>query len=224
MEMVDAGVQRRNMVESQVRPSEISDRRIPRAMESIEREKFLPEALQSLAYLDRSLTLPGRAGSIARSEHAPRILAKLMQAANIQATDVILDVGSASGWSSALLAQIGETVVALECDRDLADRASAMLSQQAIDNVAVVVGPLAEGYPKAGPYDVIVLQGATADAPQTLFEQLKDGGRLVAVVRGSGLGQACCWQRHGTTLAKRICFDANADFLPGFEPVEAFTF
>ncbi len=222
--MVDASEQRHNMVESQIRPSDISDRRIPRAMQSIEREKFLPEALQSLAYLDGSLTLPGRVGSAQRSEHAPRVLAKLMQAANINATDVILDVGAATGWSSALLATIGETVVALESDSELADRAIETQTRLSIDNVAVVTGPLTEGYPKAGPYDVIVLEGAIANPPDTLFEQLKDGGRLVAIVRGRGTGQACCWQRHGATLAKRICFDATAALLPGFEPVEEFSF
>lgn len=221
--MVDAREQRHNMVESQIRPSDISDRRIPHAMRKIEREKFLPEELQSLAYLDGPLALTGRIGSKARVEHAPRVLAKLMQAANISPTDVILDVGAATGWSAALLAQLGETVVALECDSELADKAGVALSQQAIDNVAVVSGPLKQGYAKAGPYDVIVLEGAISDQPDVLLAQLKDGGRLVAVVDAKGMGQACCWQRQGETLAKRICFDATATLLPGFEPVEAFS-
>jgi len=221
--MVDAEQQRHNMVESQVRPSDISDRRIIRAMQSIAREKFLPEALQSLAYLDGALTLPSRAGSGARSEHAPRVMAKLIQAADINATDVILDVGSATGWSSALLATLGETVVALDCDEVLAEQATKALSDLSIDNVAVVTGPLADGYTKAGPYDVIMLGGAIAAPSQALFEQLKDGGRLVAVMQNGGMGQACCWLRRGTTLSKRICFDAVAPFLPGFDPVVEFS-
>lgn len=221
--MVDAEQQRHNMVESQVRPSDISDRRIIRAMQSVAREKFLPEALRSLAYLDGALALPGRAGSPLRSEHAPRVMAKLIQAADINATDVILDVGSATGWSSALLATLGETVVALECDELLAEQATQALSDLSIDNVAVVTGPLAAGYAKAGPYDVIMLQGAIASPPQTLFEQLKDGGRLVAILQNGSIGQACCWQRRGTTLSSRVCFDASASFLPGFDPVVEFS-
>lgn len=222
--MADADVQRHNMVESQIRPSDISDRRIIRAMQAVKREKFLPKELRSLAYLDGALPLPGRAGSQPRSEHAPRVLAKLIQAAEINETDVILDVGAATGWSSALLAMIGETVVALECDSDLADGATKALSKRSIDNVAVVTGPLPDGYAKAGPYDVIVLEGAVTAPPEALFEQLKDGGRLVAVMQSGGSGQGCCWRRHGTTIAKRICFDASAAILPGFEAVEEFSF
>ncbi len=221
--MVDAVEQRHNMVESQVRPSDISDRRIIRAMQSIEREKFLPEALRSLAYLDGALPLPGRVGSGGRAEHAPRVLAKLMQAADISATDVILDVGAATGWSSALLATMGETVVALESDDELAQRATKALSELSIDNVAVVTGPLGDGYAKAGPYDVIMLEGSVPSPPDTLFEQLKDGGRLVAIVQSGSTGQACCWLRRGSTISKRICFDAAASFLPGFEPVVEFS-
>ncbi|MCH9764465.1 MAG: protein-L-isoaspartate O-methyltransferase [Alphaproteobacteria bacterium] len=221
--MVDAVEQRHNMVESQIRPSDITDRRIIRAMQSVAREKFVPESVRSLAYQDGALALPTKHGGAKRAEHAPRVLAKLIQEANIKEHDVILDIGAATGYSSALLAQIGETVLALEEDELLAERATATLSDLSIDNVAVVTGPLIAGYPKAGPYDAIILEGAITAAPDHLFPQLKDAGRLVAVVQSNGSGQAMCWQRSGDTIFKRVCFDATATVLPGFEPVAEFS-
>lgn len=221
--MVDRDLQRRNMVESQVRPSEITDRRIMRAMQSVERDKFLPETLQDLAYFDGPLALPSRPGAPTRSELAPRVLAKMIQAAEIAETDVILDVGAGTGWSSALLGQMGETVVALEVDDGLAKRATQTLSELSIDNVAVVEGPLEAGYAQAGPYDVIVIEGGLAEDPQALFNQLKSGGRLVAILHDKGIGKVCCWKRSGDVVSKRVCFDAAAPTLPGFEAVPAFS-
>ena len=219
--MVDAAEQRHNMVESQIRPSDITDRRVVRAMQSIAREEFLPEALRSLAYFDGELALPGNGK---RTELAPRVWAKLMQAAKLSENDVILDVGAATGYSAALLATIGETVVALEEDQELAKTATETLARLSVDNVAVIKGPLNIGYEKAGPYDVIMIEGAVSAPPETLLSQLKDGGRLVAILQTGGTGQACCWQRVGDAFSKRHCFDASAPFLPGFAPVEAFSF
>lgn len=222
--MVDATEQRQNMVASQVRPSEISDRRIIRAMEEIPREAFLPQSLSALAYADAGVPLRTKAGEAPRFELAPRVLAKLVQAADIDETDVVLAVAAGSGYGAAVIAQLCETVIALEEQANLAQTASDTMSDLGIDTVAVVTGPLEAGYEKSGLYDVIVVQGGVGAAPETLLSQLQDGGRLVAILQdGSGVGQACCWRSSGATYSKRVCFDASAHVLPAFARVPQFS-
>lgn len=221
--MVDREEQRLNMVESQVRPSDVTDRRIIRAMLDVAREDFLPDALSSLAYSDVALTLPSTPGAPGRRLLSPRILSKLLQAADLQPHDVVLDVGCAMGYTSALLACIVETVVALDDDKKFVDQATEALAARSADNVAVVIGPLINGYPDAGPFDVIILEGAVAAEPTHVIEQLKDGGRLVAVMKTGPGGKACRWQVTGDHVAKTELFDASADILPGFEVESMFT-
>ena len=220
--MVDAAVQRKNMVESQVRPSDVTDRRILRAMLDIPREAFVPEALRSLAYMDTDVRLlaavPGKA---ARAMLAPRVFARLLNLTALEAGDVVLDVGTGSGYSAAVLARIVRTVVALECDPGLADTARNLLATA--QNVSVVTGGLAAGWPGSGPYDVIILEGGVSDVPEVLRDQLKDGGRLVAVVGENGQHKATLWRRLGANFDQRAAFDAGAPRLPGFGRKPAFS-
>lgn len=221
--MVDAAEQRHNMVESQIRPSEISDRRIIRAMQEIAREPFLPDDLQPFAYADRALQLPVDIGTPPRFELAPRVMAKLIQAADIAETDVVLLVGAASGYAAGLLSRLCDTVIALEEQTNYAKRASDALATLAIDTVAVVTVPLHAGYAQSGPYDVIVVPGAVSHVPAALLSQLKDGGRLVAVLQQKTVGQVCCWRRVDDTYSKHVCFDATVAMLPGFESAPEFS-
>ena len=219
--MIDAALQRKNMVESQVRPSDVTDRRITRAMLAIPREQFVPAQLKSLAYMDNELTLSsGREAP--RALMAPRTFAKLVQLADLAETDIVLDVGCASGYSAAVIAHIAQTVVALECDAGLAAAATRTLSSLHCDNVAVVTGDLAQGYPKEGPYDAIIVEGTVASVPSALLHQLKDGGRLVAVIVDGGVSQAARWRRIGEAFDHVTAFDAPAPPLPGFEHASGF--
>lgn len=223
--MIDARQQRINMVESQVRPSDVTDRRIIRAMLEVPREAFVPPAIASLAYMDDEVTVaPARDGAPARRLMAPRTLAKLLQLADLGPDAVVLDVGCASGYSAAVLARIVETVVALESDPELAEVAARALEQQALDNVAVVTGDLELGYPSEGPYDAIVLEGIVQTVPEHLLDQLKDGGRLVAVVEDGPIGKATVWCRIGSAFSPREAFVAGAPALPGFVKPPAFVF
>jgi protein-L-isoaspartate(D-aspartate) O-methyltransferase len=225
MASVDAAVQRANMVESQVRPSDVTDRRILRAMLDIPREQFVPAHLKQLAYIDDEVPLttsPGGARQ-ARTLMAPRAFARLVQLAEISPSDVVLDVGCASGYSAAVLGKLAETVVALEFDPELAETASRLLSETSYDNVAVVTGELANGYPDEGPYDAIVVEGRVDEVPFSLLDQLKDGGRLVAVLSGRP-SRAVLWRRLGGTFDKYEAFEAAASPLPGFKKPAAFVF
>ncbi len=223
--MSDLSLQRQNMVESQVRPSDVTDRRIPRAMNAVPREAFVSAARRSLAYLDIDLPLdvPGSASS-SRVLLAPRTFAKLLQLASIEPTDVVLDIGCGTGYSSAILGRLAQTVVALESELALAQEATRVLQSLGADNVAVIHGNLPAGYPAEGPFDVMVIEGAVAAVPAPLLGQLKDGGRLVAIVSDGRTGRAAVWQRSGSAVSERDGFDAGAPFLPGFEPVRRFVF
>ncbi len=223
--MSDLSLQRQNMVESQVRPSDVTDRRIPRAMNAVPREAFVSAARRSLAYLDIDLPLdvPGPASS-SRVLLAPRTFAKLLQLASIEPTDVVLDIGCGTGYSSAILGRLAQTVVALESELALAQEATRVLQALGADNVAVIHGSLPVGYPAEGPFDAIVIEGAVASVPDALLGQLKDGGRLVAIVSDGRTGRATLWQRSGSAVSERDGFDAGAPFLPGFEPIRRFVF
>lgn len=222
---MDYATQRKNMVESQVRPSDVTDRRIIRAMLELPRELFAPERFRELAYMDGAvpLTPAGHAGA-RRALLSARVLAKLVQAAEISSTAAVLDIGAGTGYSSALLAQLAGRVVALESDGTLATAARETLRQVGAEAVTVVEGALPQGCPDEGPYDAILIEGAVEVVPPELLDQLKDGGRLVGIVGGRSSGRATVWRRDGTTFGRTTIFDASADVLPGFEEARAFAF
>ncbi len=215
--MTDYTVARRHMVDGQVRTTDVTDLRVISAMLEVPREQFMPATAAALAYLDLDVPV-GASRRLLR----PMVLAKLIQAAELEATDRVLDVGCATGYTAAVLARIVARVVALEQDLGLAKAAGAALSSRA--NVNVVNGTLAEGWPQGGPYDVVVIEGATDVMPQALCQQLKDGGRLACVL-GSGPGsKAMLYRRSGGEVGGRPIFDASAGLLPGFAKTPVFAF
>jgi protein-L-isoaspartate(D-aspartate) O-methyltransferase len=220
--MVDFKQQRIAMVDSQVRPSDVTDRRIVRAMLEVPREEFAPEGVRAIAYMDAALPVtargPGRQG---RYLLPPRTLAKLLQVAEINPDALVLDVGCASGYSTAVLARLAKAVVALEVDSALARQAeSALLG---ILNAIVLRGPLAAGAPAHAPFDVVLLNGSVPEAPAHLLAQLKEHGRLVAVLAEGSFGGAHVWRRAGKGFDAVRVFDASAEPLPGFARQAEFT-
>jgi protein-L-isoaspartate(D-aspartate) O-methyltransferase len=215
--MTDFAAARRHMVDGQIRTTDVTDLRVISAMLEVPRERFMPPASTALAYLDLDVPVGG-----SRRLLKPMVLAKLIQAAELEATDRVLDVGCATGYTAAVLARIASRVVALEQEAGLAKAASDSLSGQ--PNVDVVSGALAAGWAQGAPYDVVVVEGATEVAPQALCHQLKDGGRLVCVL-GSGPGsKAMLYTRSDGEAAGRAIFDASATLLPGFAKIPAFAF
>lgn len=218
--MANLSVQRKNMVESQVRPSDITDRRIPAAMLDVPREAFVPKARESLAYIDTDLPL-----GAGRVLLAPRTLAKLIQLLSPEPGDLVLDVGCATGYSAAILSRLATTVVALEADQALAQEATRVLQSLGVDNAAVVQGPLPAGYPDEGPFDRILVDGAVTEPPKILLGQLKEAGSLAAIlISGQGAGRAVVWQKSGATYSMRDGFDATTAILPGFARSPGFVF
>ena len=221
--MIDCALQRTNMVESQIRTSDVTDRRILRAMAALPRERFVPPSLTALAYMDEAISLYDVTHrGPARRMLSPRTLAKLIQLAQVEPTDRVLNVGAGRGYGAAVLARLAATVVALECDSELAAAAVAALKTE--KNVTVVPGATQTTALAQGVFDVIVLEGAISAAPASLLSQLKVGGRLVAVLNDQGFGRATIWRRQGDTFGQTTAFEAAITPLPGFERAAKFTF
>jgi protein-L-isoaspartate(D-aspartate) O-methyltransferase len=214
---------RQNMVDGQVRPSDVTDLRIIDAMLAVPREAFVPEGRRALAYLDLDLDV-SEGASEKRFLIKPVVTAKMLQAAEIKDTDNVLVAGCATGYTAALVARLAGRVTATEGDPVLAAKAKDVLTQFEVPNVTVGVAPAAEGYPANAPYDVIVLNGATEVTPDRLYRQLKDGGRLVGVFAMTQPPRAMIVTRSHGDFGNRALFDAAVPVLPGLERVPAFVF
>lgn len=220
--MIDFAQARRTMVDGQVRVNDVTDAAVISAMLDVAREKFVPEARASLAYIDDDLCVQEAAGTKpARYLMEPMVLAKLLQALELSVDSNVLDIGGATGYSAAVISRVAGRVVALEEDAALA--ANAKKNVRAA-NVEVVSGKAAAGWPASAPFDAILIGGALEAVPQTLTDQLKDGGRLAAVIRKDGAARAMIFVRSGDHVSARRLFDAAIPPLPGFEAPKTFVF
>lgn len=217
--MADFSGLRTKMVDGQVRTTDVTSLPLLDALLSVPREEFVPAARKSLAYIDEDLEIaPGR------YLMEPSPFARIVQLADIQPGDFVLDVGAGTGYSAAVLSKLAGSVVALEQDPTLAAKAQSVLSALGYDTVAVVEGPLSAGYPAQAPYDVILLEGAVESIPTALFDQLKDGGRLLAVEGHGNSADVRVYVKQGSSVSARRAFNAAVKPLPGFNSVPTFEF
>jgi protein-L-isoaspartate(D-aspartate) O-methyltransferase len=215
--MTDFASRRTMMVDTQVRPSDVTKFPIIEAMLAIPREVYVPRDKREVAYLGENLAIaPGRVVLEART------LAKLLDALDIQPDEIVLDLGCGLGYSSAVIARLAEAVIAIEEDADLAAEAEKTLAAEGVDNAAVIAGPLAAGSAKHGPYDVITIQGGIEVLPGGLAAQLKEGGRIGCVFMEGALGVARIGYKVDGKVTWRFVFNAAAPVLPGFEARSGF--
>jgi len=217
--MHDYAAQRANMVATQLRTNDVTDARVRGAMLVVPRELFVPEALKPVAYMERCIALKG-----GRVILDPRCFAKLLQLATILPDDSVLDLGCATGYSSAVLSLMAGRVIALEEDPELAGFAEENLRAVGAMNVELMRGPLVNGCPKAAPFDVIVINGAVEEEPFGLVKQLRSGGRLVTIWRDGEAGHARLYVNDEGAIGNRSAFDAQVPVLPGFEKRPTFVF
>mgnify|MGYP001287652298 FL=1 len=215
--MTDFAARRTMMVDTQVRPNDVTKYPIIEAMLAVPREAFVPGSQREAAYVGGNLEIaPGRVMLEART------LAKMLDALDIQPTDLVLDVGCGLGYSAAVIARMAEAVVALEEAEALAGQAQARLSAEGADSAAFVSGPLAEGAARHGPYDVIVIEGAAEVVPDAILAQLKEGGRIGCLFMEGALGVCRIGHKIDGAVTWRFAFNATAPVLPGFAARKAF--
>jgi protein-L-isoaspartate(D-aspartate) O-methyltransferase len=216
-DMSDFATRRRMMVDTQVRPSDVTKFPIIDAMLRIQREVYVPSEKRELAYMDGEIALGG-----GRFLSDVRSFAKLLDALTVDTNDLVLDVACGYGYSTAVLAHMAAAVVGVESDVQMAQIAQSNLSENNIDNAAVKDCGLAEGAASEGPFDVIVINGGVEVVPDALLAQLKDGGRIGAVMMENALGRAMVGHKQDGKVSWRFAFNATAPILPAFEAATAF--
>lgn len=216
---MDLTIARRKMIDSQIRPDDVTDERVISAFETIPRESFLPKASSSVAYSEVELeTVTGDRLWLARD------LSKMLQALEVQPTDLALVIGAGEGYSAALLNMLAETVIALDDDQDTSDRAMKIMSDIGSDSVACVTGDLTAGFPSEGPYDVILVNGLVEYVPDAWLSQLSVGGRLGVVVGSSRKGEARIYTRAAGSTSYHVGYDCVPPLLNGVALEKGFTF
>lgn len=217
--MTDFAAERRAMVDGQIRTADVTDRRLQAVLLAIPRERFMPRSKVAQAYSDSEVEI-----GAGRWMMRPRDFAKLVHAADIQPHEIVLDIGIGRGYSSAVLSRMAETVVGVESDDSLIERAERNLAETGSDNAVVLKGDLKVGAPDQGPFDVIFVNGAVENVSRTWFDQLADGGRLAVVVRKGPIGKATVFTRSGAGVGERVVFDATPHFIPEFVHESGFVF
>lgn len=215
--MIDFAQRRTMMVDTQVRPSDVTKFPIIDAMLDTPREAFVPEALREAAYIGENLDLGG-----GRTLLEPRTLAKMIDALAIEPTDIVLDVACGLGYSTAIAAQLAEFAVGVESDEARASEAQSILSEQGIDNAAIIAGDLSAGAAKSGPYDIIMIQGAVEVVSFDISDQLKEGGKIAAIFAEGALGVVRIGHKHDGEVTWRFAFNASAPLLAEFDKTDGF--
>ncbi|WP_040610881.1 protein-L-isoaspartate O-methyltransferase family protein [Oceaniovalibus guishaninsula] len=216
--MADYALRRTMMVDTQVRTADVTSFPLLDAMLRIPRERFVPDALRETAYVGENIPLGPR-----RVVLEPRTQAKLLEALDIQPGDLVLDLAPGLGYSTAVIAVLAEAVVAVEPDADMAREAQAALVEVGADNATVETGDPTLGAPAHGPYDAIVVEGAVQRVPDSVIDQLAEGGRIGCIFMQGSLGVARVGVKTGGQVSWRYAFNASAPVLEGFDVMPEFT-
>ncbi|EJF79441.1 protein-L-isoaspartate O-methyltransferase [Bartonella sp. DB5-6] len=216
---------RRKMVDNQIRTVDVTDLPVLEAFLTVPREDFVPEDIKALSYLDSDIIVcPAQNGLPACYLMRPASLAKLLQLAAVRSSDVVLDIGANSGYCAALLSKLARTVIALENNKALSERAAETLECNKCGNVIVIHGYLEQGYAVEGPYDLIFIEGSVDFIPEGIFEQMKDDGRLIVVEGHGNSGVAQIYVKQDGVIAARRAFNLAVKPLANFLKTPDFIF
>lgn len=213
---------RKNMVDCQIRTAGVVDPWIIESFETMPREMFVPEKLSDVSYTDENIDI-----GQGRFLLEPMVHAKLLQAARITDEDIVLDIGVGAGYSSAILSPKVTTIVALENNKRQMDKATRLWEKLDLCNIALIESDLCNGEPKHAPYSLIFINGAVAEVPQTILDQLDINGRLLTIIKKSNqnVGSATMYYKSDSgSVSSTPLFDAGIPYLQGFEPKMAFQF
>ncbi len=209
---------RRIMVDTQVRPADVTKYPILEAMLAIPRESFVPDSEVEAAYADRNLPL-----GEGREIFEARTLAKILDALDVSGDELVLDIGCGLGYSTAVISRMAQMVIGVE-DENFAASAQEALSDANADNAIVHTGDLIAGAAEHGPYDVIIIEGGVETLPDAITDQLKEGGRIATLFMKGQLGEVKIGYKTAGKLSWRFAFNATAPVLPGFAAIAEFAF
>lgn len=216
--MTDFAARRQVMVDTQIRPSDVTKFPIIEAMLTVRREAFLPDAMREAAYVGKNIDLGD-----GRVVLDPRTFAKMLDVVNIQPDEMVLDIGCGLGYSAAVIERLAEAVVAVEENAEMAAEAQSLLSSSGADSAAVIESALNEGAAKHGPYDVIIIEGGVEHVPAALEAQVKEGGRIAALFMDGALGTVRIGYKTNDRVNWRDAFNASAPVMNGFAKEAAFS-
>ncbi|WP_017196488.1 protein-L-isoaspartate O-methyltransferase family protein [Bartonella birtlesii] len=216
---------RRKMVDNQIRTVDVTDLSVLEAFSTVPREDFVSEDMKALSYIDTDIFLCSAQNGLPPCYlMRPASLAKLLQLAAVKSSDIVLDVGANGGYCAALLSRLAGAVVALESHKALSEQATETLKRLQCDNVVVIHGALEKGYAVGGAYDLIFIEGAVDFVPESLFDQMKDGGRLVVVEGCGNSGVARIYIKEDGIIAARRAFNLAVKPLSHFLKTPDFIF
>ncbi|MBL41365.1 MAG: protein-L-isoaspartate O-methyltransferase [Rhodospirillaceae bacterium] len=210
---------RESMILSQLQTNNVTNERLLKAMRDIPREVFVPEEKIDLAYIDGNIEIYPM-----RYMLSPMFLAKMIQEARILDSDVVLDIACLTGYSTAVLSKLAATVIGIEPSSAYVEKANKILSDLQIDNAAVLLGDISNGWLSQGPYNVILINGSINLIPNKLIDQLSNGGRLICVENINNIGKAVCYLKQPDSFGRRVLFDASIPLVPGNEEKAEFIF
>ena len=212
---------RKAMVDSQIRPNKVIDDRVIAAFMSVPRERFVSKNMQNLAYIDEDIHLSG-----GRFIVEAMVMARIIQTLALDASQSVMLIGAGTGYTAALLSSLVESVIAIETRAQMVEKAQQAVTALDIGNVAVIKARLQDGYASEAPYDAIIIEGAVEQMPQSLLDQLANGGRLAAIWRpdGTQAGEACIWHKTGDAVTRTALFTAQVPVLDEFRAKPKFSF
>ena len=219
---MDYNAARQAMVDSQIHPMGVSSDRILDAFLAVPREEFVPDELKDVCYCDEDIKV-----SEGRYLMEPSVFARLLQEGKISKEDAVLTIGSGIGYNAAILSHLCGTVVALEDKKEMINSAQTSWDKLGMTNIAAIPGNICAGAPEYAPYDVIIFNGAISELPINTKNNLKVGGRILAIIRktGFGLAHAMIFEKTDKdTLSSRVLFEAGTPYLKDFSPKKEFVF
>ena len=218
---MDFKIARKNMVENQIRANKVTSLNVINAFLDVPREKFVPDSLQEISYVDEDIQL-----SRNRFMMKPMILARLFQSLNLKGNENILHVGSNSGYGSAILSRMCSSVISLESDKKLFETSIHTFSNMGFDNVVPLHGSMENGVEKEAPFDIIFIEGSIETEPKTLFGQLNENGKLIAIIRPANtkIGKAKLFFKISNEIGLENLFDAQVSKLSIFKSKTKFSF
>ena len=218
---MDFKIARKNMVENQIRANKVTSLNVINAFLDVPRERFVPDALQEISYVDEDIQL-----SRNRFMMKPMILARLFQSLNLKGNENILHVGSNSGYGSAILSRMCSSVISLESDKKLFETSIHTFSNMGFDNVVPLHGSMENGVEKEAPFDIIFIEGSIETEPKTLFGQLNENGKLIAIIRPANIkiGKAKLFFKISNEIGLENLFDAQVSKLSIFKSKTKFSF